>query len=645
MVCGAHAFAPRASSIKFSMKKSILTLALALIALTVSAQRLLDANQRLLGYYSSDDVDNSVGLVNAPGKMQAGAYLLPSDYAQYVGAKVVGIRFALGTDAKSTGVVVYGVTPQYAYKQLAAVDVDNEGSGWHTVLFDADKQFTLTDDWKAIVPSYKYTQTRKNYPIGVYTAAPKRDLYVYGSIPAAAGGSGREEWNNMGDSYGTVAIQLIVESEATIDNAVTPLDFGTYRVPMGQTKTVNVVFNNFGSTLKNFDYTLTMDDKTSAYHVELTAEQADAETLTLPIQMPAASTMGTYPVVLTVTKVNGEENQALVKTAQGTCSTIFKEFTQKVFVEEMTGTGCGWCPRGIAGMRLLKESFGDRFVGVAIHRYNASTDPMAPREYLTLSTLPAGNAPLCIVNRSGEQSFDPYYGTMNAKFGSYNDIAAKLSDMAETGVTVAGVWNEDQTEVTATAVVESNIAGNYDIAFILVADSLVGDNAAWYQNNNYAQYSSTEGEYADDENIGQFCKGGYYGSNPIKNLAYDDVVIAASYNSQSTLATLDPVPAGGTVTSSYTLKLPTKSSLKPYINKDKVSVVAVLTDKTTGYVVNVDQNEHISLLTGVSAVDTADGEAVEVARYNAAGQRIGAPQKGLNIVKMSNGRTQKVIVK
>ena len=31
--------------------------------------------------------------------------------------------------------------------------------------------------------------------------------------------------------------------------------------------------------------------------------------------------------------------------------------------------------------------------------------------------------------------------------------------------------------------------------------------------------------------------------------------------------------------------------------------------------------------------------------YNAAGQRIEAPVKGLNIVKMSDGRTMKVIVK
>ena len=159
--------------------------------------------------------------------------------------------------------------------------------------------------------------------------------------------------------------------------------------------------------------------------------------------------------------------------------TVFKDFVQKVFVEEMTGTGCGWCPRGIVGMQLMKQKYGDRFVGVAIHRYNASTDPMAPREYLTLDDLPAGNAPLCIINRNGNQAVDPYFGSSGEKFGISRDIEKELYyGTAEVGVTVSGVWNADQTEVTATAVVEANIAGDFDVAFILVADSVVGDNAA-----------------------------------------------------------------------------------------------------------------------------------------------------------------------
>lgn len=47
---------------------------------------------------------------------------------------------------------------------------------------------------------------------------------------------------------------------------------------------------------------------------------------------------------------------------------------------------------------------------------------------------------------------------------------------------------------------------------------------------------------------------------------------------------------------------------------------------------------------GVSGI-TADKDATVIARYNAAGQQIGAAQKGLNIVRLSNGKTIKQIIK
>ncbi|MDY6409313.1 MAG: hypothetical protein SPK71_05660, partial [Prevotella sp.] len=46
----------------------------------------------------------------------------------------------------------------------------------------------------------------------------------------------------------------------------------------------------------------------------------------------------------------------------------------------------------------------------------------------------------------------------------------------------------------------------------------------------------------------------------------------------------------------------------------------------------------------VKSVET-DAKAEETERYNVGGQRISSPQKGLNIVKMSDGTTRKVMCK
>ena len=40
-------------------------------------------------------------------------------------------------------------------------------------------------------------------------------------------------------------------------------------------------------------------------------------------------------------------------------------YERKVVVEELTGTACGWCPRGLVGMKMLRDLYGDRFIGVA----------------------------------------------------------------------------------------------------------------------------------------------------------------------------------------------------------------------------------------------------------------------------------------
>ena len=46
----------------------------------------------------------------------------------------------------------------------------------------------------------------------------------------------------------------------------------------------------------------------------------------------------------------------------------------------------------------------------------------------------------------------------------------------------------------------------------------------------------------------------------------------------------------------------------------------------------------------VESVET-DAKAEETERYNVSGQRISSPQKGLNIVKMSDGTTRKIMCK
>lgn len=59
----------------------------------------------------------------------------------------------------------------------------------------------------------------------------------------------------------------------------------------------------------------------------------------------------------------------------------------------------------------------------------------------------------------------------------------------------------------------------------------------------------------------------------------------------------------------------------------------------------------VNLVTGDSHVSTgveetvAEGDVREVARYSLNGCKLAAPQKGINIIRMSDGTTRKVLVK
>ena len=49
--------------------------------------------------------------------------------------------------------------------------------------------------------------------------------------------------------------------------------------------------------------------------------------------------------------------------------------------------------------------------------------------------------------------------------------------------------------------------------------------------------------------------------------------------------------------------------------------------------------------TGVASIKDGNANVTEVERYNVQGQKISKPCKGINIIKLSNGKTVKKVMK
>ena len=330
---------------------------------------------------------------------------------------------------------------------------------------------------------------------------------------------------------------------------------------------------------------------------------------------------------------------ALQASAQDRRPAPIREARRCSVVEEYTGTRCGYCTRGHAGMERLRRQFGDSFIGIALHQYNA-TDPMYITNYAHMAF---EGAPNCTVNRGA--FVDPLWGHDYQGAGIVDVFEAANSVAPSVDVTLTAEWADDgQTQVSCTAVVEplTDSSPRYTVAFVLVADSLRGEGSAWQQYNYYASTAPT----AANEDLAPYCSGGRYGQTNVSR-AFNDVCIASSYAGNLNLARFPSgtsFECGVPVTSTYTLKLPTQNDelMKAVRAGHVYAVVMVFGSGNT--VANARKVPISPAASGIAEPSVRTVSEV-VGRYGLDGRRVAPGHRGLQVVRLSDGRSMKYVEK
>ena len=557
------------------------------------------ANQHWWGYVTTDTRANSVGVQKAD--TYHAAIFIPGDHAVAGGKSICGVRFSLtAPHATATKVWVASQLPTTidASTTLQCVDVPDADLGTRVeVALPSPCQIPAS----GVYVGYSFTITSvssdaDNYPVAFAEDAEPNTLLLRTS-------SAVPSWSDLySNDFGKLLLKVLLEGDF-LENAATPSDLGNVYLTVGETGTAKVTVTNSGSEpLTNFDYTITTDGVESApQHAELKNPVAFAAKGEAEISIPAEGEQSMKEKVLTITKVNGADNQASKTTANFTLYSLSEIVDRNVLVEEFTGTGCGYCPRGLVGMEKLRATFGDRFIGVGIHQYN-SNDAMYinPNSYARLNFQ---GAPSCYLDRKYE--LDPYYGNSS---DICDDFRAEMAVPAMANLQVAGQWNANESQVTARAMVNPLFADqNYSVEFVLIADGLTGSGSGWNQANYYYQYSSSQ--LPDD--LSQFGNGGANGSSSVTGWVFNDVAINSSYVSGSNQAPGFQSPAVGKFSYvDYTLGLPSSSTLLNALKKDQIYVIAILKD-SKGEVINAAK----ALVTHDELIDPENpgGEPVDVA--------------------------------
>lgn len=148
-----------------------------------------------------------------------------------------------------------------------------------------------------------------------------------------------------------------------------------------------------------------------------------------------------------------------------------QEPNRRMVVEEGTGTWCGWCIRGIVGMRDMIAKYPDRFVGIAVH----SGDEFQAATYINFLTNECGISgfPGCIINRDG-QVRDPNFNAMNSYMSS-------MPQYADADVEVNAVLDGNAIDAEALITPSVDMANaNYRVVFVVTEDDLTAMQSNYY---------------------------------------------------------------------------------------------------------------------------------------------------------------------
>lgn len=513
--------------------------------------------------YCEGDADNPVG-INQTAELSAAIFIPTSLVSQYVGNQIRGISVFLTAKSKTLSVfIASSLTGERLYEQ----SVGDGNIGWNEVMLTTPFDLTANDIYVG------YTCTGKNQ-IG-FASGPS----VENASWLEAGG----EWQNyVKEGWGSLGINVLLGGDQMPENYLTlgTLDYAYAEINKSFVLSGYVKNEGLG-TVENFDLNYKVGAIEGTTNIIMNLSPSDKGEF--EITVPALTEAGDFDSKVTITNVNGVSNENLTSNSaisKVTCIEI--AYPRKVVLEEGTGTWCGWCPRGMVAMKLMKEKYPETSIGIAIH----SGDKMSTSTY---STKFFTGYPSSVVNRKSEYVGDPYYDMED-----YYKKEAKIP--AQIGISVVGDYiNADQKILRATSTTTFGLAkdnANYKITFVIIENGVTG----YTQTNSYAG-----GNYGE---MGGFEK--LPGTVPADKIVYDEVARGIFPYDGIKNSVPTNVVKGESYTYTAEITLPTTIQ-----NKANIELIALLLDGKTGEIINANKIEAKDLTIGTS-IESINGDRFNI---------------------------------
>lgn len=521
------------------------------------------------GYYYGDETGyQGIGLQNqSAGRFDVAIFVPGSTLLS--GAKLCGVNMPGFADSV-TGITAWA-SNTLGGEKIAEANYTGKYNeyGYTQIPFDEEIVIPSTGLYVGYSFDLKISTQYDSYPFAFVQGGAPGSFYI---------GQNYSNFMDAASQGFTSPMQVFVKDLNYTDNAAVVSGVHAEACAVNGKGTVTIYLSSdCKNGVKNVDYTLVVNgvETTGRKVLSPAIPGGLAKTGSFDVEFDAPSTIGAFNASIAVTKVNGAANEASTDATPFTVKTVSRIVPRMTVVEEYTGTGCGYCPRGWVGMETVKNNQSDKALVIAWHNYNSS-DPMFQDNY---ANIPFDGAPGCWVDRKTYP--DPYYGEVEEGImecvNKYNkavptvDVKVKASFVDDTN---------SEVKVTSDTEFLTNTKG-YTIAYVLTADELKGTTSAWGQSNYYYQYTAADaGVLPEMPELADFCKGGKYGKSKV-SLTFNDVMIGSSYNEagRSLVPAFRKGKAGDVEASEFTVAMPTKAALLKTLLYDKIYVTALVFDE------------------------------------------------------------------
>lgn len=595
----------------------------------------LGENQRIMANYNSDSYASSmegIGLPKYAGNLRVAAIIPCEAGCKFDGSTVKSIRFALANATEVTRVFMIKLNATGSFgDEVVSQAVENSVVGWNTI--ELATPYTINAEGLAgFLVGFDYVQSNANdgtyyndecYPISVVdegrTTMPS---YIYGNL-----GDG-EGWYNIGlESYGNLSVQCIVEKEGGF--LADDLSVELYTAPFGKkgdkTMVYALVYNEGTQTPSSYTLGLALDGN-EVEEINTPSPLQEVIDLEGTIDIPADAATGEHTISLYVKTINGKVPTEAINDDQASATfNVYSESLprQKQLIEHFTSQYCTHCPKGIAVLEgLVKER--DDIAWVSLHQNMSSKDEYTISKGQSISNaLNAISLPGIVINRTcplGSEDLEIGIGYPAAYKQQAIDYLNSIIDYtnyipALASINIATAYNEETKKLDIT------VSGNVLDEFT----EFVGTDAA------LTVFLTEDGLVSRQLNDG----------NWDMNFTHDNVLRSIPTNVYGDNLTI----TNGTYEKKYSV------SISSSWNIDNMNVVASIGRKVKQanvydkvWVSNAEKVKAFDRSNSINSAISNGAEATVVARYNANGVRLAAPVKGINIVKMSDGTTRKVVV-